>query len=377
MDSNARTKSQKKFFNKFDPVYYLLDRVIFKSLYHPPKSGQKGKFEILDYAEIDFLTENLKKHRFILWVNILLAAYLFVHGLDMILENGDAGIVVTGLLAPAMITGAAWFAVSFGGIPEKFISIAFSLTLFMFLSFTLSMTLLICLLAKMTPWYIGIFVLFPIYMALYVASMLYDNVDGLKIGLDSTLLKFSRASINYYQKSGLLTESETQKEIFYEDAKLNTGVIAKFGIYNSGLEKNVNQLEEEKSLPIANYLLAASIDLLYEILDLSNSVLNSNAKINRGSEFDVFLKTAHKMGQEKVDKLTIESLNQIVENLDLVVGTVANVELEKIKQDLLLLQEYNKEEKEQNFSDLIFSQTIRKLMELINAYKHFLFGTQK
>src|SRR5207248_1127681 len=112
------------------------------------------------------------------------------------------------------ITGGAWYSVSFGGIPEKFINVALILTRLMFLSFTFSMTLLIALLCRLTPWPIGLFVLIPTYSALYVASIFYDNLDGLKIGLDTTLLKFSRATLNYYQKHGFVTRRETESEVF-------------------------------------------------------------------------------------------------------------------------------------------------------------------
>jgi len=182
---NARFISRRRLINRMDPVYQFLDRVVFRGLFQPRKRSIPGEFEQITAADIDFLVENLNKHRLVLWLNLILAGYLVVHGLDAILKQGEPAVVVTGLLAPAMITGGAWYAVSFGGIPEKFISSALVLTFCMFLSFTLSMTLLMGLLWKLTPWPVGLFILFPMYAGLYVSSILYDNLDGLKIGNQS------------------------------------------------------------------------------------------------------------------------------------------------------------------------------------------------
>lgn len=253
MGNNIRIISRKKWINRIDPVYILLDRVLFKKLFQPPKPKKGNGFEKLEIAEIDFLTENLKKHRIILWINIIVTIYLTFYGIDIILEYGNTSIVVTGLLAPAMITGTAWFSVSFGGIPEKFISIAFTLTLIMFLSFTLSMTLLTCLLIKITPITISVLIIIPIYLSLYISSMLFDNVDGLKIGLDSALLKFSKATINYYQKQGLITNEEIQKETYGKNTLFDSDTIALFIYYINNLERNINQLDENRTLHVANH----------------------------------------------------------------------------------------------------------------------------
>lgn len=113
---SARLISRRKILNRIDPVYLLLDRLVFRGLFQPPKRTMPGEFEQLTAADTDFLVENLNKHRLVLWVNVILAGYLAAYGLDAILKAGDPTVVVTGLLAPAMITGGAWYAVSFGGI---------------------------------------------------------------------------------------------------------------------------------------------------------------------------------------------------------------------------------------------------------------------
>lgn len=371
---SERIRSRRKMLNRFDPIYVLLDRIVFKPLFQPPKASKPGEFEKIEIAELDFLVENLNKHRKILWLNIVLVIYLYLHGLDSILSQGHPEIVVTGLLAPAMITGAAWFAVSFGGIPEKFINIAVTLTFAMFLSFTLSMTLLSLLLIKLTPGIIGFGVILPIYLSLYLASMFYDNVDGLKIGLDSTLLKFSRASINFYQKHGLITIQETQQESFGEDTSMSSEKIASFTYSLKTLERNVNQLQDEKGLKIANHLIASSIDLLFNILRITG------ISTKRDEAYDDFIDHAHAMSQQKVDSSTFEYLKGIIDILKTVIGAEAATEIAKIESRLNLFANTNPSEPgdngvvEQNFADMIFSQTFRELLELISAYRHLLFN---
>src|ERR1051325_160233 len=248
-DDPLEARSLARRSNRLDPVYLFLDVVVFERLFRPLKRNDPGGYEQLTLADIDFLIENLKKHRLILWINLLLTVYLSAGGLDAIFRSGDQGIVVTGLLAPAVITGAAWYAVSFGGIPEKCIGTALILTTLMFLSFSLSMTLLTALLCKLTPWPVGLFILIPVYAALYIASLLYDNLDGLKIGLDSTLLKFSRASLAYYQKHGYVIGSETGSDV-YEGAE---AYVPTFTHYLTMLDKNLAQLSDrEQPLPVAN-----------------------------------------------------------------------------------------------------------------------------
>jgi len=387
--ANQRQKSREKNINRIDPIYIFLDRILFKSLFQPPKANNPYEFEIIEEAQTDFLVENMKKHRIILWINILLATFLGLHGLDVILSTGNTSIVVTGLLAPAMITGAAWYAISFGGIPEKFISIAFTLTLCMFLSFTLSMTLLTCLLVSITPWFIGVFVIIPIYLTLYTASMLYDNVDGLKIGLDSTLLKMSRASISFYRKHGLVTQAETEKEAYASDTVVGSSEIALFTYYVNNLTRNLDQLEENKDLYIANHLIASSTELLYNIIDIGikrKKVEGKTVQIERDKEFNDFVHNAHKMSQLRVDELALKHLKTIVNKLKSELDDVTGSELEEISKRLenydTRFMNSDSEDKEvkidkQKLGDLIFSQTFRQLLELVSAYRQFLFGTEQ
>jgi hypothetical protein len=382
---NARIISRRKLHNRFDPIYLLLDRLVFRGLFQPRKRSVQGAFEQITAADTDFLVENLNKHRLILWLNIILVGYLSAYGLDAILKHGDPAVVVTGLLAPAMITGGAWYAVSFGGIPEKFISSALVLTFCMFLAFTLSMTLLIGLLCKLTPWPIGTFFLVPIYGGLYVASILYDNLDGLKIGLDTALLKFSRAALNYYQKHGYVIRSDAEMDQF-EDATLSptSEEIALFTHYMKMLENNLSQLDRERTLEVANHLIASSTDILFSIVNLS---LPKASKVDKGEGFADYLSEAFNKEQAEVDSATVRYLEMAIEALKITMGPQAESVLESAKSDLkgfAKLQERERqhkgteEEKEkekayQKMADHLFSQVFRKLLSLIHAHKDILY----
>src|SRR4051812_48484592 len=94
---SARLVSRHKLQNRFDPIYQLLDRIVFKGLFQPPKRSVEGAFEQITAADADFLVENLRKHRLVLWLNVILAVYLTSSGLTAILKSGDAAVVVTGL----------------------------------------------------------------------------------------------------------------------------------------------------------------------------------------------------------------------------------------------------------------------------------------
>lgn len=386
---NARLISRRRLINRFDPIYIFLDRLVFRGLFQPPKRSVKGAFEQITAADTDFLVENLNKHRIVLWLNLILSGYLAASGLDAILKHGDPTVVVTGLLAPAMITGGAWYAVSFGGIPEKFISSAFVLTFCMFLAFTLSMTLLISLLCKLTPWPVGTFFLIPIYGGLYVASILYDNLDGLKIGLDTALLKFSRASLNFYQKHGLVIDRDTEMDRF-EDTTLSptSEEIALFNHYMKMLENNLAQLDRERTLEVANHLIASSTNILFNIVNLS---LPRKSRVDRGEGFADYVSDAFDKDQASVDEATIGYLGMAIEALKIAMGPEAESELEFAKSDLkgfARLQErarqlegapketeaYQKEMAAyQKMADHIFSQVFRRLLSLIHAHMDILY----
>ena len=373
--------ARKRFLNKVDPVFLILDRIVFDPLFSPPKKGVPGQYEILEYADLDFLVENLLKHRAILWVNILLVLYLVLHGLPLIFNAGDQALVVTGLLAPAMITGSAWYTLTFGGISEKFLGTAMTLTRWMFLAFSLSMTLLVALLCFLTPVVINV-TLVLIYIGLYVSSVLYDNVDGLKIGLDTTMLRFSRASLNYYQKHGFLTQEETQSDMFDVTKAASSEQIALFTHHSTMLEHNLHQLEEGRNLKIANHLIASCTHQLFRVLEIPYP---EGEEIDKGDQYEAYISSAHNMEQDTVDEATIHYLSIATDELKKILGGDATM---NAKNELLIAEtmlEQFRDMREiakcddksisvpQELADHLFIQVFQQLLSLIKAHRHLFF----
>src|SRR5467141_3142944 len=93
------TKTQMAWINRVDPVYQFLYFAVFKQLFKPRKPTP-GEYYLLEASETDFLYENLEKHRQILWLNLILVLYLYLHGIESIRSAGDPAVVISGLLAP-------------------------------------------------------------------------------------------------------------------------------------------------------------------------------------------------------------------------------------------------------------------------------------
>jgi hypothetical protein len=150
--------------------------------------------------ESAFVQDNIRKHRIVLWIN-LGACVLVYLGLRSTPTNA-IGTVITSLLAPVMVLGGAWFAISFGGVPRKLLGIAMSITLWMFMAFLMSLSAMLISVAFVTSfWFWPVLAL--IYVGTVVACILYDTTDGLKAGLDEAMLKHSRAALMFYEKQGI------------------------------------------------------------------------------------------------------------------------------------------------------------------------------
>src|SRR4051812_31080313 len=101
--------------NRFDPIYQLLDRVVFRDMFRPPKRSVTGAFEPITAADADFLLETLQKHRLVLGLNLLVAVYLLFVKAPRTAGGQIATTLAIGLLARAIVSGAAWYTVTFGG----------------------------------------------------------------------------------------------------------------------------------------------------------------------------------------------------------------------------------------------------------------------
>lgn len=175
-----------------DPIYFFL-KIILRNFY---------KVDLRE-EERFFIKENMQKHRRILWLNIC-AGILIVLGLQS-LPNDKTDLVVSALIAPVMVLGTAWFTISFGGIPQKLIAIAMTVTYWLFTAFSISLSAMFLAVGfAVSPflWPVLVF----IYIAALIACIQYDTADGLKVGLDDALLKHSRAALRYYYKQGIADE---------------------------------------------------------------------------------------------------------------------------------------------------------------------------
>jgi hypothetical protein len=378
---NHRVAARRFPLNRFDPVYQLLDRVVFRDMFRPPKRSIAGAFEPITAADADFLLDNLQKHRLVLWLNLLLAVYLLLVEASSKLGGPAATALAIGLLAPAIVSGAAWYTVTFGGIPEKFLSGSFTLTACLFLAFTLTMTLLMGTLMTLTTWPVAVFILVPIYLALYLAGILHDNLDGLKIGLDTSQLKFSRAALRYYQKHGLVARTEAELELIEDHSpSLTSQEIALFKHYLTMLDNNITQLERERTLEVANHLIASSTGILFGIVNLS---LPRRSQIDQGDDFRSYVADAFNSDQAAVDEATVGYLEMAIEALKLSLGPEADSQLELAKADLRsfarlkgqLQSNRNPDEASghQRMADHLFSQVFRNLLSLLNAHKDILY----
>lgn len=182
---------------KLDPFYWYL------RLIHLPVISKKLKDE-----ELVFLHSNLNKHRLIQWVNVIAAVLLILALIDI--EPAQMDIVITSLIAPVMVMGTAWFAVSFGSIPVRLVNVSMVITFWMYLAFKVSLTAMFLAIAFVVPPYLWP-VLGTIYLAIDFSCALYDSVDALKAGLDEAVLKHSRAALIYYKdRAGINVEEKNE-----------------------------------------------------------------------------------------------------------------------------------------------------------------------
>jgi hypothetical protein len=160
----------------------------------------------LEENERLFVGANVDKHRLVQWINFLSSILVFF-ALQKV-SQGDMGTVISALLAPVMVMGGAWFAVSFGAIPSKLIECSMSVTFWMYTAFKVSLSTMLLAISFITPWMLWP-VLGLIYVAVDFSCIQYDTADGLKAGLDDALLKHSRAALLFYKRQGI-DESDTK-----------------------------------------------------------------------------------------------------------------------------------------------------------------------
>ncbi len=102
--------------NLADPVYVWLRYIVLRRFL-------KVK---LDKPSRAFVFDNITKHRKVIWLATIVSTgvYFGLHDL----EGETLGMVITSLLAPVMVMGGAWFAMSFGAIPTKLMDSSMEIT---------------------------------------------------------------------------------------------------------------------------------------------------------------------------------------------------------------------------------------------------------
>lgn len=177
-----------------DPFYWYLRLAL-----------RKLQGTMLHKEEVAFVQENINKHRKVQWVNFFCAVLVFFSLRSI--DTNEMSTVIMALLAPVMVMGTAWFAISFGAIPARLIEFSMSITFWMYTAFKVALSTMFLAIAFTTP-----VLLWPVLLLIYVAvdfsCAQYDTADGLKAGLDEALLKHSRAALIYYQREGISTEGD-------------------------------------------------------------------------------------------------------------------------------------------------------------------------
>ncbi|MFH1183209.1 MAG: hypothetical protein V1690_03025 [Candidatus Moraniibacteriota bacterium] len=162
---------------KIDPIWWFL--------YFTLRDFLKSTAGLGD-EELAFVAENIQKHRKVFWINILASALVWRGLLDT--PPSAVATVITSLLAPVMVLGSAWFAISFGGVPKKLIGVAMTTTLWMFIAFVVSLSAMFISVGFVTSPYLWP-VLALVYLGVIIGCVQYDTADGLKAGLDEAVFR--------------------------------------------------------------------------------------------------------------------------------------------------------------------------------------------
>lgn len=185
--SSSPYRSSFSWYNIIDPLYWVAFYISAPILRYP-----------LLAKEISFVHDNIHKHRRVLWMNVatMLLVWWGLRGRG----KDEMNALINSLMAPAFITGGAWFAITFGGVPTKLLPLALNITLWMFAAFTIAMTTMLTSLSFILPWQLLIVFGFILF-AIIVSAARYDNVDGLKVGLDDALRTHSLTHLEYLTKT--------------------------------------------------------------------------------------------------------------------------------------------------------------------------------
>lgn len=210
--------------NTIDPMYYAAYLACYNVLNPKDENGQRT---VLPTSDRGIVMQNVSKHRWVFWIATIIGISTYMG----LLELGDDKAAIQGLisvlLAPAFVTGSAWFAITFGGIKEDLLVAALGLTMWMFGAFVGSMVMMAVSVSFILPMYITCALIAIIMMVIY-AAITYDNVDALKIGLDDALRKNSLTNIALLNDLGYKTRDSATDTERVADKKLLSAALEEF-----------------------------------------------------------------------------------------------------------------------------------------------------
>lgn len=388
-EPDPRTRTAKLWINRFDPVFLLLDRVAFAPFFRPTHLGGQHVPTVVELAETDFLLANLNKHRVILWVNVAAVAAMRLGGL-MALDHSLLTMLLPSLTGPVVVSGVAWYTISFIGVPEKFLANAMLVTGILFLALSLSLTALFAVLAVLVPTIVTVLVLAPIYIALYGAAVFYDNLDGLKAAANQALSPTSRAVQRYTLSH--IDHPEVGGDATYQMVK-ETGsshggeIQAQSRLMNhfcDMLTQNLAKLEGHQPPAIANYLIVHSLDLLFRLLSLTQS------PIELDEDFDRLITQGQEMDVDAVNEQTVHYLRIAGERFQALIGPIIVNEMADISNRLAAIDHLravtSHDESDtagtsalrsrQELADFLFIQVFRELVSIARSHWKVLLENQ-
>lgn len=370
-----RTVSRRKLINRLDPIYQLLDRTLFARLFgpdsrsHPPEGGPFN----LDFAEQELLVENLRKHRLILWLNVVLATGLLLLGAGTL--RLEEPIVVAYLFSGLIGPGIAWYTMSLSGIPGKHLGTALVLTFWLFLAFSIVSTVLFVAACSLVPWWFALGVLAPTYISVYCAAVLHDNLDGLRIGPASEQLRFSRAVLLFRKEHAAGEYPAATRGSSSSLMAVDDGLVAH---HVAMIEQSIDLLEARPKARVANHLLASICQQLVRLVAGAGSATSSQSlELEGDPDFVAFVRDAHRMSVPVVDERTVGCLRLVLEDLRRALGNPAAPDLETAAR---LLRQFELARRQadaaddtdaaaQEFADHLFSQVFRLLLSLVRTHR--------
>jgi len=368
-----RANSSRRWFNRIDPVYTLLDKVLFSPFFTPRLPGPDAPPAPIESSEVGFLLDNLRKHRAIVWMNLIAVVAIIASGLAR-LEHGDLVPLLPGFAAPVIVSGIAWYSISFSGVPERFGRHAMLVTGVLFFAVSVSSTALFVLLATVTPVPVAALVLVPIYGALYLAAVYYDNLDGLRATASQKGPVFSRAQTYGDHPPATPPQQPTVPQTnFATDLATES-----FDELAASIDRQLEELAAGKPPRIANFLVGDCLKQVARLLNFTPFPLELDA------DFDAFVVQAHELSVDEVNERASHYLRVVLERLQSLFGdSVADdgiaiserlAKIEWIRSAESTEEGHAASKQSQELADFLFVEVFRQLVSVVRANKSRLFA---